>query len=95
MPFDRAAYMREYRSAVREGKPTNIRGGLSRKATPLADPPVAEGTGGIELQEGGESHVVPWVPLIALLLIIAIMLGIFWFSSRGNTGPHADQEQEE
>ena len=95
MPFDRAAYMRDYRAAVRAGEPTNIRGGPSRKAAPPANPPVTEGTGGVEVQEGGESHAIPRVPLIALLPIIAIMVGIFWFSSRGNTGPHADQEQEE
>ena len=91
MPFDRAAYMRDYRVAVRAGEPTNIRGGPSRKAAPLADPPEASGveTPKAETLEPG---AIPWVPLVALGLFVVVIIAVF-YSSRSN-GQEEDAERE-
>ena len=82
MPFDRAAYMREYRAAKRDGKPTTIRGGTPKKETLKAqgstDAPSVK-------KETHEPDASPLVSLIVLVVIVAVIICVFYFNSRGNT----------
>lgn len=81
MPFDRAAYMRDYRAAKRDGKPTTIRGGTSKKESPKVSGPTEAPS---VKKETHEPDASPWVPLVALLLFVVVIVAVFYFSSRGN-----------
>ena len=96
MPFDRAAYMREYRSAVRDGKATNIRGGMSRKdsPSPSSDTKAPSAKKETPKTEAPETDANPWVSFGVLLFIVVVVVAVFYFNSRGNGQGKDDEETD-